>query len=289
MSAPTRTVAMDTTPVDRRTAAAIEAAEAAAWADMHAAAPAGFARAAGLGADTIDGTLVLRWAATGRRYFSRTIGLGVAAPATAEAIDLVLEHYRRAGITMFLLQSLPHCRPAEYEGWLRARGLQPFDAQDRIVRGGEPAPAPRKAPPGRELVVERVGPQTGAEWAEFLQRVYRLDAGPWLEALVGRRGWHQYVAREGGEIVAVRGMYIGLGGMAWLGMDGPVPGLGTDDHEPDAAICDVAVRDGLARGARGFLADIEAPSPALDTPAYGRFARLGFRRPYVRTHHARIA
>jgi hypothetical protein len=56
-----------------------------------------------------------------------------------------------------------------------------------------------------------------------------------------------------------------------------------------AAICDVAVRDGLARGARGFLADIEAPSPALDTPAYDRFARLGFRRPYVRTHYARIA
>jgi hypothetical protein len=56
-----------------------------------------------------------------------------------------------------------------------------------------------------------------------------------------------------------------------------------------AAICDVAVRDGLARGARGFLTDIEAPSPALDTPAYDRFARLGFRRPYVRTHYARIA
>jgi hypothetical protein len=289
MSSPASTAVIDTTPVDRRTAAAIEAAEARAWADMHAAAPAAFARAAGLGVETIDGTLVLRWAATGRRYFSRTIGLGVAAPATAETIDRVLEHYRRAGITMFLLQSLPHCRPADYESWLLERGLEPFDAQDRIIRGNEPAPPPFTAPPGRELVVERIGPETSGEWAEFLQRVYRLDAEPWLAALVGRRGWQQYVAREGGEIVAARGMYIGPDGMAWLGMDGPVPGLGTDDHEPDAAICDVAVRDGLARGARGFLADIEAPSPALDTPAYDRFARLGFRRPYVRTHYARIA
>ena len=116
-----------------------------------------------------------------------------------------------------------------------------------------------------------------------------LEVRAGLAALVGRAGWHQYVAREGGAIVAARGMYIGPDGMAWLGMDGPVPGLTTDDHEPDTAICDVAVRDGLARGARGFLADIEAPSPALDTHAYERFAQLGFRRPYVRTHYARIA
>jgi hypothetical protein len=275
---------IDTTPVDRRTAAAIEGAEARAWKDLYAAAPARFARAAGLGSREVGGALVLRWAASGRRYFSRTIGLGVTAPATAADIDLVLEHYRRAGIAMFLLQSLPHCRPAAYEGWLEL-----FDAQDRIVRGAQPAPAARAGAPGRELAVERVDARTAGEWAAFLQRVYRLDAGPWLAALIGRRGWHQYVARERGEIVAARGMYLGPDGMAWLGMDGPVPGLATDDHEPDAAICDVAVRDGLARGARGFLADIEAPSPGLDTPAYEHFAWLGFRRPYVRTHYARVA
>jgi len=32
------------------------------------------------------------------------------------------------------------------------------------------------------------------------------------------------------------------------------------------------------------LADIEAPSEAMDTPAYEYFAALGFSRPYVRTH-----
>ena len=46
--------------------------------------------------------------------------------------------------------------------------------------------------------------------------------------------------------------------------------------------------EGLTLGARSFLADIEAPSPELDTPAYATFARLGFRRPYVRTHFARL-
>ena len=279
-------ITIDTSPVDQATAAEIESAEGQTWADLYAAAPAEFAESAGLGSSEVGGAVVLRWAATGRRYFSRAVGLGVTRPATEEAIDRILRIYEQAGIDMFLLQSLPHCRPAEYEGWLRARGLEPFDAQDRVVRGGEPFAG--GVPTARALTVERVGPETQDEWSAFLQRVYRLDTGPWLGKLIGRPGWHQYVVREGGQVVSARGMHVGRRGIAWLGMDGPVPGVMTDDYEPDAALCAYIVEDGLRLGARSFIADIEAPSPAMDTPAYDYFARLGFRRPYVRTHHARL-
>jgi hypothetical protein len=278
------TVSIDTTPIDGLTAAAIEAAEARAWADSYAAAPVEFAEAAGLGFRVVAGALVLRWAATGRRYFSRVIGLGVSEPASEAAIDDILAGYREAGIEMFLLQSLTHCRPAEYEGWLRARGLEPFDAQDRVVRGGKPYQAPPPASSARRFQVEPVEAATADEWAEFLQVVYRLDTGRWLQRLVGRPGWHPYVAREDGEIVAARTMFIGEDGLAWLGMDGPVPGVSGDDYEPDGALCARIVEDGLELGARGFLADIEAPSEAMDTPAYASFQALGFTRPYVRTH-----
>ena len=81
-------------------------------------------------------------------------------------------------------------------------------------------------------------------------------------------------------------MYIARNGDAWLGMDGPVPGLMTDDYEPDAALCAFMVADGIVRGARSFLTDIEVTSPGLDTPSYAYFARLGFRLPYTRTHYA---
>ena len=228
------------------------------------------------------GALVIEWAATGRRYFSRVIGLGVTEPATEAAIDEILRLYDEAGITMFLLQSLPHCRPAEYGTWLRVRGLEPFDAQDRVFRDGSPVEAPAAGP------VEKVARETAGEWAEFVQRVYRLDTGPWLELLIGRPGWHQYVYRDAGEIVAARGMFIGLDGMAWLGMDGPVPGVMTDEYQLDAALCTFMVADGLANGASSFLADIELPSPDMDTPAYRYFGELGFTRPYVRTHWARL-
>ncbi|HEY2777193.1 MAG TPA: hypothetical protein VGI77_04765 [Gaiellaceae bacterium] len=278
---------IDTTPVDRRIAAASELAEARAWADLYAAAPAEWAAVAGLSSRWLGSVLVITWAATGRRYFSRVIGLGIAEPATEEAIDEILAGYEQAGITMFLLQSLPHCEPANYERWLRERGLEPFDVQDRIVRDGRPfVSAPET--PERELAVERVVAATADEWAEYLQGVYRLDAGPWLQALVDRPGWHQYVVRDGGEVAGARGMYVGTDGSAWLGMDGPVPGLMTDDFALDAALCAHIVQDGLRRGATSFITDIEVASPAMDTPSYEYFARLGFSLPYSRTHYARL-
>jgi hypothetical protein len=279
-----RTAVMDTTPVDLAGAAAIEAAEARAWRDMFETVPAHFASAAGVGFREVAGALVINWAATGRRYFSRAIGLGLAEPASEAAIDDILGGYERADIEMFLLQSLPHCRPAEYESWLRERGLEPFDAQDRIVRDGRPAATAAAL----EYGVERVTRATADEWAEFIQRVYRLDTGGWLQALVGRAGWHHYAARDGSEIVGARSMYIGPTGTAWLGIDGPVPGVHWDEYGPDAALCTYIVEDGLTLGARGFIADIEAPADEMDTPAYELFARLGFSRPYVRTHWTRL-
>jgi hypothetical protein len=246
---------MQTTPVDAATAAAIEAAEARAWEDVYAAAPRGWATQVGLGTEWVGKTLVLHWAATDRRYFSRAIGLGVTEPAHERTVDEVLSVWERLGIGMCLVQSMPHCLPAAYEGWLRERGLQPFDTQDRIVRV-EGATASLPAPSGRELTVERVQRSTAEEWSAFLQGVYRLDTGPWLPLLIDRPGWHQYVAREQGRIVAARGMHVGADGIAWLGMDGPVPGVMTRDYAPDAAICAAIVADGPELGAHTFIADI---------------------------------
>jgi hypothetical protein len=138
-------------------------------------------------------------------------------------------------------------------------------------------------------VVEKVTQETAEEWAGFLQRIYRLDTRPWLQRLAGRPRWHQYMAREDGRVVGARGMYAGPNGTAWLGMDGPVPGLWTDDFGPDAAILETIVRDGLALGMRRFIADIEAPSRDATGPAYDVFASLGFTRPYVRTHWATVS
>ncbi len=278
---------MDARPVDADTAAVIESTEALAWADLVAAAPRAYAARLGLDARQVEGATVMQSSGGGfdRGLFNRPIGLGVLAPATQAAMRDILAGYRSAGITRFMLVAQPHCRPPEYHSWLSDAGLRPAGAWDRVIR--DDAPLERMAHAGdRDIAVSRVDHRSAEEWSEFLAGVYRLDAAPWLRAVHDRPGWHHYLAREEGRPVGARSMYLpGRGRLAFLAIDGPVPGVMTDDFEPDAAVCLAIVADGLGLGARGFVADIEAPSPNRDTTAYQSFGRLGFRVPYTRTHH----
>ena len=125
------------------------------------------------------------------------------------------------------------------------------------------------------------------EWAGYICKVYGLPNEPWLLALAGRPGWHHYAVRQAGQMVAVRSMYIHHDGTAWLGIDAPVPGLMAPTFDLDALLCRSMVGDGLARGVRHFVADIEAPSADMSTPAYHHFDALGFKRAYFRSHYRR--
>jgi len=281
------TTPMDTRPVGSAEAAAIEAVEARAWADLVAAAPAGYAARIGLAAERAGDAIVVHCAGGGfdRGLFNRPIGLGVVAPATRDAVRDIVAGFRRSGATRFMLVSQPHCRPAEYERWLADEGLLQRGAWDRVVRDGAPLAAAVTAPGSRPITVSRVDGGSVAGWSDFLSSVYG-DAGPWLRGVHDRPGWHHYLATERGRIAGARTMYLAAPGQpAFLAIDGPVPGVMTDDYAPDAAILRAIVSDGLALGASGFIADIEAPSPGMDTPAYTTFGRLGFRMPYTRLHH----
>lgn len=277
---------MDTRAVDATTAAAIEATEMRSWADLVAAAPPDFAARVGLRAERVGAALALGCVGGGfdRGLFNRPIGLGVLEPTTRDGVRDLVAAYRRSGATRFMLVSQPHCRPVEYDAWLADEGLGPGGAWDRVVRDGAPLTA-APVEPEREIDVRKVGSDDAELWGRFLADVYGVDARPWLAGLHARGGWYHYLAFEDGRPVGARSFHLpAVGEYAWLGVDGPVPGVMTADHTPDARICARIVADGLALGARGFVADIEAPSAAMDTPAYGIFGGLGFRRPYTRTH-----
>ena len=136
--------------------------------------------------------------------------------------------------------------------------------------------------------MERVTEASAAEWVEFMERVYSLDTGPWLPRLIGRPGWHQYVVREAGEIVAARGMHIGSDGIAWLGMDGPVPGVTTKRLRARRGPLRI---HRLRRSRSAARARSSPTSRRRQTnrrrPPIESFGQLGFTRPYVRTHWTR--
>lgn len=266
-------------------AAQIEDCEVAAWLDLYAAAPADFARQFELEIMQVENVVLTLCRRIPFVHFNCVKNLGMTAPARESLVDDLILRYRQAGIRNFTFYHIPHCQPPALPEWLQARGFHPHGGWDRIYRNNDALDEPRVEPNGT-FKVEKVTPATGLEWAGFIDSAYGLPTAPWLLALVARTGWHHYVLRRDAEIVAVRTMYIHSDGMAWLGIDAPVPGIMTPSYDLDRQLCQAIVKDGIALSVRYFVGDIEAPTPQMNTPAYRYFEGLGFKRPYFRSHYS---
>ncbi len=275
---------MFTENVSPELAAQLETGEVNAWVDMYEAVPADFARQFHLDILHVHSTVLTRCKTIPFIHFNVVKNLGMGEPATEALLDELIASYRHAGAKQFWFYHIPHCQPPELPDWFKARGLRPRGGWERIYRGNqaltrmviEPSDADR---------LEKVTPDTAAEWAGYIDRIYGLPTTPWLQALVGRPGWHHYVLRRGAWIAAVRTLYVDPTGMAWMGIDAPVPGVMAPSYDLDAQLCQTIVKDGLDLGVRYFVADIEAPAAAMNTPAYRNFEALGFKRPYFRSHY----
>lgn len=134
--------------------------------------------------------------------------------------------------------------------------------------------------------MEEVTRETQDEWSAFLVAMYDLPGvEPALHALVERRGWRHYALRDGEEVSAARSMYIHDDGVAWWGVEAPVPGLMTPRFDLDLHLCREMVGDGLKMGVKLFVADIETPSERMDHDGYRNFGELGFERAYFRSNY----
>ena len=271
--------------VSREFSRAIERAEVNAWHNLYAAAPADFAAKLGLSI-VEDGDLAWTVCTTiPFIHFNCVKNFGVDSPATEDRLDRLLAQYREHGVLRPWFYVNPHSEPSNLKCWLEARGMHHLSGWERIYRDAKPLPRePLFQIDG--VAVERVTAGTAAEWAGFIDRQYRLPTSPWLLALVGRPGWHHYMARRDGAVIAVRSLFIGTDGTCWSGIDAPVPGIMAPSFDLDAMLGEALVRDGLAAGAKLFVADIEAPRLGRDGPAYRNYAELGFSIAYFRSHYS---
>jgi hypothetical protein len=276
---------MRTDPISPALALQVETAEINAFLDLYAAAPDDFAHRLQLEIRRAVGVVFTLCPAIPFVHFNCVFNLGLGQPASEKQLDELLETYRRAGVDSFAIYHIPHCQPSTLSEWFAARKLKSEDGWDRIFREHTaPAlPALSEVGPGQ---VEKVDRKNAEEWADFIDNCYGLPTKLWLLALVARPGWHHYLLRQDGQPVAVRSLYLHSDQVAWMGIEAPVPGVMAPSFDLDYQLCQVMVRDALRMGANLVVADIEAPEPQMNTPAYRNFASLGFRRPYFRRHYS---
>ncbi len=263
----------------------LEFAELHAWWDQWEAYPTDLYQKYRFGKHKLGEVVVLTSPVIPFAHFNRVMGLGLTQPATEKELDEILAVFQAENIKRLELHHIPHTQPPQLADWLTTRGLRILSGWERIYRGNEALVDKTEMPKG--MRVEKVTYATMEEWAGFLVAWYRLEpTKPLLLSLVERKGWHHYALRENERIVAARSMYIHRDGMAWWGIEAPVPGFMTPRFDWDYHLCREIVKDGLQLGARCFVADIEKTDAEMKHEGYRNFAAMGFKRAYFRSNYS---
>jgi hypothetical protein len=253
----------------------IEDAEAAAYADQLAAAPSEWKCAAEhtsagwfLIAPTLDMLL-----------FNRLVGWGLNSPARRSDVEAALERYRSAGLAHYGVQLSSAAKPEEFAEWLGDAGLVRGDCWSKVYRAAGDVP-----PIATALWVEEIGERHAGIAASIACAAFGMPGHlePWIASIVGRPGWHHYLAFDGEEPVASAALFV-RGEIGWLGIAGTLPSARRRGAQ--GALMARRLNDGRALGCRWFVTETGEDRPDRANPSFHNMMRLGFELAYQRPNY----
>jgi hypothetical protein len=253
------------------------------WLDDFRAAPAEVESAMGLSTYLRDQLAMVR-SRIPFSHFNMVMTLGCPAVVNQAAFDDIDRFYAEVGCDRHWILVNDYSQPASLVAQLVARGYEPDGHWDRVIAQDVRFEPLRTHIDDCEFVTR----DNADAWSQFVVNCYGMPSviAGWLKALVGRPGWIHAFRRESGRadagIAMARSLYHDVEGWAWLGIDAPVPGVMAPCYADDQKVTAALVAAAAASGARGFVSDIEAPSPSRQGEAYERWAELGFSVAYRR-------
>lgn len=270
---------MHATPEDIRLA---DHAEAAAFADLFAAAPLPLSAALALDVRRIGGATVLLAPRVPATFFNRALGLGLDVPATEADLDTILGHARETGCREFWVQITPIAAPVKLPEWLSAKGfaLAPRRAWSKMLRGTEPPEAPRTS-----LQVRPARPGDAEALADAIRQAFEMPAAfiPWIAALPQRPHWHAFVAADGDRVVG-GGFLHAASDVGWVGMAGVLPQWRRRGGQQ--ALLSARLQAALDLGCRHVATETGEPIGDEPNPSLANLRRAGFRHVCSRLNYA---
>ena len=250
-----------------------------AWRDYCAAAPAAFAQGTGLEAIELNGPLLALCRRVDHYQFNRLMGGGLGADAEGASLDMAVRRFHEAGLKNGYLQIAPGSRATALASKATAMGLKPLQRTwVKFSRGAVPAPTPTTS-----LDIAEVRPEEATTFARAVVTGFGMpeQLAPWLAGIVGRKGWHTYVARDGASVVGGAAMFV-EGGRAWLGI-GAVQAAARRKGGQGGLLAR-RIADGLDKGVRWFATETGRPLPGEPHPSFSNIQRAGFAIAYERVN-----
>jgi GNAT superfamily N-acetyltransferase len=263
----------------RKLAERLEGIEVAAWEDFYRAAPDEAARKFGIQVAPVGGGVLAIASQTDVLAYNRVVGLGIGEPASERHLDLIIRRYRETGASRFFVQVCPEANPPDLSHWLEARGFRHYNNWMKLYRGVEKAPES-----STDLRVECIGEAWADAFGDVAARCFDWPdfVREWAAGLVGRPGWHHYVAFDGERPAATAAFYA-RGRDAWLDFAGTLPeyrGRGAQ-----SALIVRRIEDARALGCRCLAVETAQQTPERQAPSYRNTLSLGFQVAYVRPNY----
>jgi GNAT superfamily N-acetyltransferase len=205
---------------------------------------------------------------------NRVYGLGIETSLTAEGLDTLIEEYKQAGTSRFMVSWAPVCRPQDAGHLFLERGFRHIPSIVRLTRRTD---LPVLAPCDLRVVEATVA--DAEQFGELAARCNELppEYAPGLNSTIGHSGWRHYFVLDGDRALAAAAMYAD-GDVAWAGLGGTLPA----DRRRGAQTALLARRvlDARAAGARWITSWATAESPDRPNQSLRNMKRLGFEVSY---------
>jgi hypothetical protein len=251
----------------------VERAEANAWEQMMSP-PGSYAAAHGMRVWRVADGVGFSYSDPPLPFYNRFHGLGVLCPATTESLEEAVRPWHGTGRT-YCLHAVPDDVCPGLTALLSSGGMSPGRAWVKVMRGPEPV-----APVPTDLRVEEVGAERAAAFGEIAATAFGMPGMQLLwTSLVGRPGWHTYLAFDGSLPVAGGQLRV-EDGVGWLGSGATLPshrGRGAQ-----GALMARRIADGITLGCRHLVTETGEDTPEAPNPSFRNMMRTGFRVVYGR-------
>jgi hypothetical protein len=254
----------------------VELSEAEAYTDFLAAAPAKM----GFATFRIQSATVLVAPKIDIPLLNRVIGLGILEPAKQQSIEESLSLFHQHGVRNFAFQISPAAQPGTLSTWLEAR---------QFIKGGRWAKVYRPAQPPvvipTDLRIKQIGTEYASEFARVACMAFEMPdfLGPCLEAIVGRPGWHCFLAWDGAQPVACAALFVTSTCVGWLGIGGTLPAHRRRGAQ--GALMAQRIRLGAELGCEWLITETGEDTPLYPNPSFHNMIRTGFQMAYLRQNY----
>jgi hypothetical protein len=214
---------------------------------------------------------------------NRVMGFGIFEEARTSMLGELLRVCKERSVRRIFVSVYPESNPppAIIRGWLREFGFEKHNSWVKLSRGNEVSKSEAKS----EFEIRKIGREHAKDFAKTVTDGFKYprEFERWLEFVVGRPGWHNYLAFSGKDQPVASGALFTKGRVGYLGLGSTLDGFRHQGAQ--ASLIQRRVVDGIEMGCEIFFTETTPDLPQKPTESFRNMIRAGFRVEYERENY----